>query len=80
MSMISKVFRVLTPLISSENIVVDGDQGVHFVDFEIYRHRGGKPTLKRKIYMGMEAFGTAISIGAIDAVLFARNIKGKING
>lgn len=30
--------------------------------------------------MGMEAFGTAISIGAIDAVLFARNIKRKING
>ena len=80
MSMIGKVFGIFTPLISSENIVVNGDQDVHFVDFEIHRHRGGNPTLKRKVYMGMEAFGTAISIGAIDAVLFARNIKRKING
>ncbi len=78
MSMASKVFRVLTPLISSENIVVDGDQGIHFVDFEIYRHREKKPTVKRKVYMGMEAAGTAMSIGVIDAVLFAREITDKI--
>lgn len=78
-SLPSKVFRVLAPLISSENIVIDESQSIHYIDFEIYRQREGKPTIKRKAYMAFEAFGTAVSIPVIDAVLLFRKITGREN-